>query len=104
MTQTAISRAGVPIRLQDERWAHIVDEHGELEGKQGDVLQTISQAEHVLEGEAGEFFAVRMVQSDRALVVVYRELSAEDGFVITAFLTSQATKLFRRTQVWPPRT
>lgn len=65
MTSTAKSRAGVPIRLPDERWAHIVDEHGELEGKQANVLETISQAEHVLVGQAGELFAVRMVESTR---------------------------------------
>jgi len=98
-----ISRGGIPIRLTDERWAHIVEEHCELAGMREEVMQTISDAERVVTGNAGELLAVRMVEAGKALVVVYREVSADDGFVITAFLTRRLASLDRREQVWPPK-
>jgi len=103
MTDTAASRSGILIRLTDERWTHIVEEHGELAGMRAEVLLTISDAERVLTGGAGELLAVRMVEADKALVVVYRESSAEDGLVITAFLTRRLARLDRRQQIWPFR-
>ena len=102
MTETATSRASVTIRLTDERWAHIVEEHGELAGLQAKVLQTIAEAETIHSGKAGELFAVHTVEPGKALVVVYREFDGRDGFVITAFLTRQLAKLSRRQQKWPP--
>lgn len=104
MIEAATSRAGVPIRLTDERWAHIVEEHCELAGLRGDVLQTIADAEAVFAGQGGELLALRMVETDKALLVVYREIAREDGFVITAFLTRRLAGLMRRRRVWPPST
>lgn len=101
MTDTATSRSGIPIRLTDERWTHIVEEHGELTGMLAEVLRTISDAERIVAGGVGELLAIRMVEAEKALVVVYRETSAEDGFVITAFLTRRLGRLNRRQQIWP---
>ena len=104
MTDTATSRNGVPIRLTDERWTHIEEEHGELVGMRAEVLQTITEAERIVTGGAGELLAIRTVEAGKALVVVYRETSADDGFVITAFLTRRLTRLNRRQQIWPSKT
>lgn len=101
MTIVVTSRNGVPIRLTDERWAHIVEEHCELAGMREEVLQAVSEAERVLAGGAAEMLAVRMVETEKALIVVYREVSAADGFVITAFLTKRLASLDRRQQLWP---
>jgi hypothetical protein len=100
----SVSRNGICIRLTDERWQHIIEEHGELANLREDVLQAISQADKVLKGNAGELFAVRMMEPAKAIVVVYRELDINDGFVITAFLTRRLNSLSRREQVWPLRT
>ena len=102
LTRTTRSRRGVPIRLTDERWAHISQEHGELAGLREEVVQAIGQAERVFAGQAGELLAVRRLETGKALVVVYREASDEDGFVITAFITRRLAALERRQQVWPP--
>jgi hypothetical protein len=102
--QTAISRNGVPIRLTDERWQHIIEEHAELAGMQEEVLAAVSQAERVLTGTYGEFLAVRMIEPGKAMVTVYRELTDEDGFVITAFVTPRLKSFEQRPQVWPPQT
>jgi hypothetical protein len=69
-----------------------------------EVLQTVAEAERVLAGQAGELLALRILESSRALVVVYRELSRQDGFVITAFVTTRLASLERRKQVWPSST
>jgi hypothetical protein len=80
------SKNGVPIRLSDERWAHITEEHYELAGLRLEVMETIPQPERVLAGGAGELLAVRETEPGKWLVAVYREFK-DDGFVITAFLT-----------------
>ncbi len=102
MTTGCLSRNGVRIRLTDERWAHIVEEHCEMAGLRTEVLETVTAAERVLAGAAGELLAVRMIEAGKTMVVVYRETASDDGFVITAFLTSRLASLDRRQQVWPP--
>lgn len=100
MTNDVFSKRGVPIRLTDERWTHITEEHCELAGLRLEVLETVANPTRILEGGQGELLAVRELEPGKALVVVYREL-AEDGFVITAFLTRRLKSLDRRTQLWP---
>ena len=101
MTLTVTSRGDVPIRLTDERWAHIVEEHAELAGMREGVMRAVLEAECVLAGGAGELIGVLTLEAGRALVVVYREVSPDDGFILTAFLSSQLAKLYRRRQLWP---
>ncbi len=100
MTETAISKNGSPVRLTDERWVHITEEHAELAGYRRDVLEAIAEPERILSGNEGELLATRTQQDGKILVAVYRELT-NDGFVITAFITRRAASLNRRTQVWP---
>lgn len=104
MTSVCLSRNEVRIRLTGDRWAHIVEEHCELAGLREEVLETVAAAERVLAGGAGELLAVRHVESDKALVVVYKETDPDDGFIITAFLTRRLERLDRRPQLWPPQT
>ena len=100
MPATAISKNGVTIRLTDERWLHIIEGHGELEGLQQFILDTIAHPERILAGSLEELIAVRAVESEKWLVVVYRESEA-DGFVITAFVTRRKHSLDKRQQLWP---
>jgi hypothetical protein len=100
MTNTALSKNGVAIRLTDERWAHITDEHCELAGLRLEVLEAITDPVRIVEGADGELLAVRELELGKYIVVVYREL-ASDGFVITAFLTRRMRSLERRKQIWP---
>jgi len=100
MTSDVTSKNGLPIRLTDERWTHITEEHAELAGMRLEVLEAISQPERVLAGGEGELLAVRELEVGKFLVVVYRELD-KDGFMITAFITRRVGSLDRRTQLWP---
>ena len=100
MTETVTSRNGVTIRLTDERWSHISEEHAELAGHKLDVLEATSDAERVVAGGADELLALKKQPDGKTLVGVYRE-DANDGFVITAFLTRREASLNRRRQLWP---
>lgn len=100
MIERVLSPNGVPVRLTDERWAHITEEHCELAGLRLEVLETVASPTRILEGGEGELLGVREISSGRHLVVVYREYE-NDGFIITAFVTSKSSSLNRRKQLWP---
>ena len=100
MLEDILSKNGVPIRLTDERWAHITEEHCELAGLRLEVLETIEDPSRILAGREGELLAVQEISIGKHLVVVYCEFD-NDGFIITAFLTSKVKSLDRRTQLWP---
>ena len=97
---TAISKNGVPIRLTEERWQHIINARAEFAGLRAEVLRTIAEAERVLAGPQGEMMALRTQPDGKVLVAIYREI-AQDGFVITAYRTRRLASLDRRTQIWP---
>ena len=100
MTDIAISKNRVAIRLTDERWEHISEENAELAEMRQQVLDTITAPDRVYIGAARELLAAKEVALGKWLVVVYREMD-RDGFVITAFLTRRVASLRRRKQLWP---
>jgi len=100
MIETILSQNKIPIRLTDERWAHITEEHCELAGMRLEVLEAIENPSRILAGGEEELLAIQEIEKDKFLVVVYRELN-NDGFIITAFLTRRIKSLNRRKQIWP---
>jgi hypothetical protein len=100
MIDRVVSKGGVPIRLTDERWTHITEEHAELTGLRSEVVETVSRPERILLGGEGERLAIRELEEAKYLVVVYRE-HPDDGFIITAFLTRRVRSLEKRRQLWP---
>jgi DNA integrity scanning protein DisA with diadenylate cyclase activity len=85
----AISKNHVPIRLTEERWFHIIENHDDLAGHYDNVLQTVEDPDYVVEGYEWALVALRRVSKSKFLAVVYREISKMDGFVITAYFTSK---------------
>jgi len=88
---------GVPIRLSEERWNHILKGHGELGNFQVELLLTASRPEAVYRPppeRSPQFAAVRRFDRLRAfglaenLVVHYREVSEDDGFILTSYVIS----------------
>ena len=94
------SKNDVLIRLAEERWFHVTEEHSEMAGYYFEVLETIEDPEAIYEGNAGENIAVREVEKGKYIVAVYKELHKEDGFVITAFLTKRRGQFERRRKIW----
>lgn len=88
---------GVPIRLTDERWRHIVNARDDLAGYYDDCLRVVEEPDLVLAGYHGSLKAVKAYGRNRFLVVIYRELSAADGFIITAYF---ARTIKRRNILW----
>ena len=75
------SKNDVSIRLTEERWFHITEEHSEMGGYYFEVLEIVEEPDAIYEGKAGECIAVREVEKGKYIVVIYMELSKEDGFV-----------------------
>ena len=93
----------IPIRLTHQQWSHIVENHDYMAGCLDLVLETLSKPDLIIQGWTNELIALRhyekTVISQKAAIVVYREL-LEDGFVITAFLTSSPEKVYKRGILW----
>jgi hypothetical protein len=64
-----------------------------------DCLRSIERPDLVLAGSRGSLKAIKGYGRNRYLVVIYRELSDNDGFVITAYFTR---RINRRDIVWRP--
>jgi hypothetical protein len=51
----------VPIRLTEERWFHITEEHSEMAGYYFEVLEAMDEPEAIYKGKKGECIAVREI-------------------------------------------
>jgi hypothetical protein len=60
VAETVVSKNGIPIRLSDERWLHITEEHAELAGYRLQVLEAIGEPERIVAGNAGELLAIKI--------------------------------------------
>ena len=98
------SRNGVPIRLTAERWAHIVEAHDYLAGLHEWVLEVIADPDAIAVGWEGTLIATQhrteTPLGEKDVIVVYREEGTDDGFVITAFMTSRVDKVWKRGVIW----
>jgi hypothetical protein len=59
--EKTLSKNGTPIRLTDERWAHITEEHCELAGLRLEVMETVANPARIVAGKGGELLAVREI-------------------------------------------
>lgn len=100
-SNTILSFNKIPIRLTEERWLHITEEHSEMAGYYYEALETISSPDVIYAGKSGECIALRTLSIGKAIVVIYREINSEDGFVITSFITSKKQQFDRRVKLWP---
>jgi hypothetical protein len=99
--ELAISVNGVQIRLTEERWFHIAEEHSEMAGYYFEVLETIQEPAAVYKGNADELLAVKEIEAGKYIIVVYKEINNKDGFIITSFLTKRIKQIEKRIKIWP---
>lgn len=76
-----ISKNGVPIRLTDERWFHIVENHDDLAGYYDQVVEAVEDPDVILKGQGGALIAGKALGRSKYLMVIYGELSRKDGFI-----------------------
>ena len=73
-----------------------------MEGERDRILETVRAPDLVQEGDSGERLALRFYPhtplTQKYLVVVYREISANDGFILTAYFARRPTT--RRAILW----
>lgn len=96
----AYSVNNIPIRLTAERWYHIVENHDDMAGHYDDTLLTIENPDFMMRGYGGSLIAARGAGRKGYLCVVYKEVSKDDGFVISAFFSMRIKK---KDIVWPSK-
>lgn len=99
---TVLSKNNVPIRLTDERWQHIITNHPEIkEGDFSQFMKVIKNPDLILKGSRGELLAIKkLYRKNLWIVVPYKEITKKDGFVLTAYFTSDLTWLFKKEIIW----
>ncbi len=88
-----------PIRLTEERWFHIIENHDDLAGHYDDVLYAIEDPDYIIEGYKNALIALKQFTKIKFLAAVYKEVTGEDGFVVTAYFTSKLN-LEREVILW----
>ena len=62
-----IYKNSVPIRLTEEKWFHITEEHSEMAGYYFEVLETVEEPEAIYKGKAREGIVVREIDKGNML-------------------------------------
>src|ERR1041385_8802110 len=83
---------GVPIRLTDERWEHILDSHPELASYRETILDAVENPDYILASRRGALAAVIVVGRKVFLHVFYIEKSRYDGFIISTWMKERMDK------------
>ena len=83
---------GVPIRLTDERWEHILDSHPELASLRETLLDAVENPDYILASRRGALSAVVVLGRKAFLHVFYVEKSRRDGFILSAYLEEKMDK------------
>lgn len=94
------SKLGKRIRLTQKQWAHIREEHAELDNQQAAIGEALEQPDFVCYNmqEGGYEYYKHYRETpvmEKYLKVVTRHLN-DEGFVITAFYLSRIQKRGRR--------
>ena len=63
-----------------------------------EMLDAVDDPEYILPGHRGSLIAVVVLRKKKILHVSYRELSRDDGFIITAYIK---TSFDKQKAIWP---
>ena len=83
---------GVPIRLTDERWEHILDSHPGLASYRETILDAVENPDYILSSRRGALAAVVVLGRKALLHVFYIEKGRYDGFIVSAYLEEEMDK------------
>ncbi len=94
MLQTVKDQLGHEIYLTDERWNHICEEHPEMQGYEGQVLETIQRGRRFQDSVRPDMFLYHrdfedLPAANSTIVAVVRfgfvPGGAENNFIVTAY-------------------
>ena len=88
--------------MTDERWYHITTGHPEMAAFYDEILETIEQPEIVYLGNSDEYLAVKKLKNkySKFIVVIYKEINDNDGFIITSFITNKMLYFVKKEMIW----
>lgn len=89
---------GVPIRITEERWEHVLEARPYMASHYDHVLDAIERPTYVLRGDGGTLKAVLTLTGRKYLCAIYREIGGTDGFMITAYVSE---RLDKGKIIWP---
>ncbi len=97
------SISGKTILITVKQWFHIVESHDYMAGNMDKIMETVNTPDYVVGGSRDELLAVKHYAktniSNKHCVVAYRE--NEEGFIITAFMTSKPETIRDKGVIWP---
>jgi hypothetical protein len=99
---TITSPSGSQIRLTDERWQHITIGHPEISDYYYEILETIQSPQIIYKGNNDAKIAVKKFKerNDKFVVVIYKEISGNEGFIITAYFSNKKEEFKRKQILW----
>lgn len=98
----AISKNNIPIRLTSERWQHITIGHPEIAGSYYEILETVEDPDIIYEGSNEAKIAVKKFEEifPKFIVTVYKEISEQGGFIITAYFSTKEQEFEKKKILW----
>jgi hypothetical protein len=100
----ARSPDGAILRLTERCWKHIATEHPEVKPYLTRILRTVEEPDLIASGATGELKAIKWFEDlhvgSKHLVVVYRKTNGKEGFIVTAYVTSDLERVSRRGVLW----
>lgn len=98
----AVSKNGVSVKLTYKQWAHIIDSHDYMAGNLDMVFESLEDPDYIVQGWTDELIALKHYAktsiSEKYAAVIYKE--GDEGFIITAFMTSKQDKILKRGTIW----
>lgn len=99
---TTRSVARKTILLTTKQWFHITESHDYMAGNMDKIIETVNAPDCLIKGLKGELLAIKHYPqtniSNKHCVVVYKENN--EGFIITAFMTSKPETIKNRGTIW----
>jgi len=88
--------------MSAERWQHISTGHPEVADYYYEIFETIENPRVIYQGEYEGLIAVslKLKETNKFLVVVYKETGPSDGFVITAYISNKEQKFNKKEVIW----
>jgi hypothetical protein len=98
------SKNGVPIRLTNKQWMHIIENHNYMAGNLDIIIETVADPDYIVTGKNNELIAIKhyhkTVITEKDAIVFYKEINNNDGFIVTAWLTSKRDQIMKRGIIW----
>lgn len=90
----------VPIRITDERWTHVTENHPEVSDFFEYIIECIEDPDYIIRSKKDENTLIALRQfHNKFICVVYKEITPEDGFVVTAYF-SKKINLNKENVIW----